>query len=184
MHAVGPFGQTCRSYIWRAIWYEHKLDNWNLRNALYFSRSSLFSHPFKKSNIFLHVEIISHICKHITTCINIFAHVQIFSSILTFSTCLIFSQIFKHSLTGIKISLLVKMNSHMWKHITTYINIYQLVSAGLEPVLSHTEKLCKVVYYVFKNYNHKIETCFGAAKTDFNFITVHFYNRGKVFIMQ
>ena len=41
----------------------------------------------------------------------------------------------------------------------------QLISTGLEPVLSHTEKSCIVLYYIqfsmnIKMYNHNIKTFF------------------------
>ena len=44
----------------------------------------------------------------------------------------------------------------------------RLISIGLEPVLSHTEKLCLVLHYI-------------QFSTDFNLIIVHFYLRKAVY---
>ena len=73
----------------------------------------------------------------------------------------------------------------------------RLISAGLEPVLIHTEKLCIASYYIqfytgLKMYNHNIKNSFvspclchlNANKTGFNPITVQFYIRGKLFIIR
>ena len=67
----------------------------------------------------------------------------------------------------------------------------QLISAGLEPVLSHTEKLC-IVSYEYQNKNHKMITSFispylrplGANKTGFHFIIFSSNIRAKLSVIR
>ena len=54
---------------------------------------------------------------------------------------------------------------HINLNLLTSIASNHLLSGGLEPVLSHTEKLCIASYYeqlsaVIKMYNYKIKTSF------------------------
>ena len=61
---------------------------------------------------------------------------------------------------------------------------YGFETAGLEPVLSHTEKACIASYYRQKSTNVKIKitkskTVFRAYQTCFNLKTFHFDIRGN-----
>ena len=60
----------------------------------------------------------------------------------------------------------------------------ELISAGLEPFLSHTEKLKIASYYriFFTNIKIKIRLL-GPEKTGFNLTIFHFDIRGKVAII-
>ena len=57
----------------------------------------------------------------------------------------------------------------------------RIISAGSEPIHSHTEKSCLAS---LKNMNHKINSSFvrpvGGYKTGFNLINFHFNTRGKL----
>ncbi len=58
--------------------------------------------------------------------------------------------------------------------LTSILNYYRLLSAGLEPVLSQTEKAC-----IASNYKH-----YAADKNGFNLKIFHFDIRGKLSIIR
>ena len=83
------------------------------------------------------------------------------------------------------VSLYSRNESDLKPHCIFPVRLWNwLISGGLEPVLSNTEKSCSIkLRKVITTFDSPNLLALGAKKTSFNLIIEHFHIRGKLFII-